>query len=107
MTKKLYKLFPVAQAWDPNWDRAPSQGVVVVRADSPADARIVASEAEPDFLDRDAKPGDGASTRFASAFRDAKLYSVVEFNSSDFPTEGPREVVLGTIRNPLLKDGAS
>lgn len=107
MTKKLYKLFPAAQAWDPNWDRAPSQGVVVVRANSPADARIVASEAEPDFLDMDAKPGDGASTRFASAFRDTKLYSVVEIDSVEFSVDGPREVVLGTIRNPLLKGSAS
>lgn len=107
MTRKLFKLFPAAEAWDPNWDRAPSQGVVVVRADSPADARIVASEAEPDFLDTDAKPGDGVSTRFASAFRDAKLYSVVEIDSTEFTIDGPREVVLGTIRNPLLKDKIS
>lgn len=104
MTTRLYKLSPAAQAWDPNWDRAPNQGVVVVRANSPADARIVASEAEPDFLDTKAKPGDGASTRFASAFRDEKLYSVVEVDSTEFPADGPREVVLGTILNPLLKD---
>ena len=97
----IYKLRPAAADYDPNWDRATSHGEVIVRALSPADARIVASEAEDDFLESDAKPGDGVSTRFASAFRDEKLYEVLEMNEAPFPPEGPREVLQGKIGNPL------
>lgn len=95
MATRIFRLLPAAEPHDPNWDRAPHHGVVVVRAESPADARIVASEAEADFLDRPAKPGDGVSTRFASAFRDDKLYSVEEVHSGDWPQEGAREVLSG------------
>lgn len=101
MTRRIYKLVPVAESSDPNWRRAGGSGIVVVRADSPGDARVVASAAEPDFLDTDRKPGHGASTRFASAFRDEKLYAVIEVDNPDIAREGPREVVAGTVRNPL------
>ncbi|MBD1548771.1 hypothetical protein [Roseibium aggregatum] len=101
MTRKIYKLSPIAPEWDPNWDLAPEQGVVVVRAESPADARVVASEAEPDFLEADAHPGEDDSTREASAFRNEKLYSVTEIPDGSFPQSGPRELLAGTISNPL------
>lgn len=101
MTRKIYKLSPIAAAWDPNWDVAVNQGEVIVRADSPADARIVASDAEPDFLDCNAMPGEGTSTRSASAFRNEKLYSVTEMNADMFPQNGPREVLAGDIVNPV------
>ncbi|MCT7375150.1 hypothetical protein [Chelativorans salis] len=100
---KIYRLVPDAAETDPNWDLAEPAGEVVVRARSPADARIVASEAEVDFLDTPAKPGDGVSTSFASAFRDEKLYRVVEDDSSTFPREGAREVLKGpTRRDPIV-----
>lgn len=95
MPRAIFRLEPAADAGDPNWDRAPNQGVVIVRADSPADARIVASEAETDFLEQSAKPGDGVSTRFASAFRDDKLYAVLESSSDEWPAEGERGVLAG------------
>lgn len=101
MKTAIFKLRPAAADYDPNWDRAPNQGEVVVRAHSPADARIVASEAEADFPECGAKPGDGVSTRFASAFRDEKLYEVLEMHDAPFPAEGPRAVLAGRIRNPL------
>ena len=101
MTRRIYKLVPAAAAGDPNWERAGGSGIVVVRADSAGDARLVASEAEPDFLDIDRKPSHGVSTRFASAFRDEKLYAVEDCESSGHSPDGPREVVEGTIRNPL------
>ncbi len=101
MEHRIFKLIPTAAADDPNWDRAPNQGEVVVRAASPADARLVASEAEPDFLGQDGKPGDGATTRFASAFRDEKLYSVIEIEDERYPQDGQREVLAGTITNPV------
>lgn len=94
---KIFRLDPAAAPDDPNWDRASSHGTVIVRAESPADARIVASEREDDFLDSNAKPAHGASTRFASAFRDDKLYSVTEVHDSAYPAEGPREVLEGHI----------
>ena len=101
MTRRIYKLVPTAAPSDPNWERAGGSGIVLVRADSAGDARLVASEAEPDFLDIDRKPSHGVSTRFASAFRDEKLYAVEDCESSGHSPDGPREVVEGTIRNPL------
>lgn len=88
-----YRLVPTAQPEDPNWDLAPSHGVVEVNALSPADARLVAAEAEVDFLDIDAKPGDGTSTRHASAFRTDKLYSVERIG----PARGARGMI--TVEN--------
>ncbi|KGF70061.1 hypothetical protein LL06_07520 [Hoeflea sp. BAL378] len=88
---KLYRLTPSAEPNDPRWDNAPGHGEILVRALSPADARIVAAQAEIDFLDIGAKPGDGTTTDFASAFRDDKLYHVVL--ESDDPGEGPRGVI--------------
>lgn len=94
---KIFRLEPTAAPDDPNWDLAPSQGVVIVRAESPADARIVASEAEDDFLGSDVAPADDKSTRFASAFRDDKLYSVSEVADSIHSPDGPRQVLEGNI----------
>jgi hypothetical protein len=101
MRRSIYKLSPTTPEWDPNWDLAENQGEVIVRADSPADARIVASEAEPDFLESDAKPGMGTSTRHASAFQNEQLYSVTEIDSDAYSRTGPRELLGGTVKNPL------
>jgi len=86
---------PDAPPSDPGWDIAPSLGEITVRAESPADARIVAAEAEVDFPDVDALPGDGVTTSFASAVRDEKLYRVEEDTSGRFPAEGKRAVLEG------------
>lgn len=103
----LYRLVPDAPATDPNWDLAASQGIVVVRAYSPADARIVAAEAEPDFLDIPAKPGDGTSTKMASAFRDEKLYRVEEVEpDTSRGSEGERGVVEHIPQTDLLQGKA-
>lgn len=99
----LYRLVPVAAADDPNWGKAPSHGEVVVRAYSHADARIVAAEAEGDFPESSAKPGDGNSTAFASAFRDDKLYTVVEEGSDE---GGARGVIEGDFSFPVIKPDA-
>jgi hypothetical protein len=79
---------------------------VWVRADSPADARVVASAAEADFLENDEKPSHGASTRFASAFRDDKLYSVFEELDSEFSPTGERCVLRGEIAGTLGPEDA-
>lgn len=95
---KLYRLIPIAAANDPNWDLAPNQGEVVVRARSSGDARVVAAEAELDFMEIDALPGDGNSTTSSSAFRSEKLYTVVDEPAGTYPLEGQRGVVDGTVR---------
>ncbi|KXF79142.1 hypothetical protein ATN84_05265 [Paramesorhizobium deserti] len=100
---KIFRLVPIAEANDPRWDNSPYQGEVVVRARSPADARLVASEAERDFLDIGAKLSDDASTRTWSAFRDDKLYTVIENESGAFPTEGPRKILQGRIDPDVVK----
>lgn len=95
---KLYRLVPIAPPGDSNWDLAPNQGEVVVRARSSGDARVVAAEAELDYLDIDALPGDGNSTTSASAFRNERLYTVVDETNPAYPVEGPRGVVAGKVR---------
>lgn len=92
---KIFRLVPDAPDTDPRWDIAEPVGEVVVRAESPADARIVASHAEPDFPEVGAAPGDGVETDFASAVRDERLYRVEEDTSGRYPTEGEREVLQG------------
>lgn len=106
-TLNVYRLVPDAAASDPNWDLAGPAGDVVVRAHSPADARIVAAEAETDFLDVPAKPGDGVSTSFASVFRDDKLYTVVEDTAGKHPREGPRGVIEGLARRDAINHAES
>lgn len=101
-TLKIFRLIPVAEEADPRWDNAADQGEVIVRARSPADARLVASEAEDDFLEMDVAPADGNSTRTFSAFRDDKLYTVVEATTGPHSKEGDREVVEGNIRPVIL-----
>lgn len=101
-TLRTYRLRPAADKIDPRWDLAPSQGEVIVRALSPADARLVAAAAEIDFPDVGAKPGDGVKTDFASAFRDEKRYHVVEDDSGDFDGEGERGVVAGNVRRDVI-----
>lgn len=98
----LYRLVPIAAANDPRWDMATYQGEVVVRAYSAADARIVAADAEVDYRDLQAAPGDGTTTDMASAFRDDKLYTVVDEEPGENAAEGPREIVAGEIRRDVI-----
>ncbi|MCJ8056161.1 hypothetical protein GB928_028550 [Shinella curvata] len=95
---KLFRLVPIASATDTNWDIAPHQGEVVVRARSSGDARVVAAQAELDYMEIDALPGDGNSTTSSSAFRNEKLYTVIDEHNPAYPLDGPREVVAGTVR---------
>ncbi|MDQ0321185.1 hypothetical protein QO002_003323 [Pararhizobium capsulatum DSM 1112] len=103
-TLKLFRLVPVAQPTDPNWDVAENMGEVVVRAFSPADARVVAAQAELDFMEIDAMPAEGNSTRDASAFRNERLYAVREEQSSQAARrDEPRGVVEGTVSVGTIK----
>ncbi len=95
---KIYRLVPAAANDDPAWQNSPPHGEVVVRARTPGDARLVASEAELDFTEIDAAPSEGNSTRDASAFRSDKLYTVIEDTSGRFEADGEREIVDGRVR---------
>jgi hypothetical protein len=97
----IYRLIPIAEPGDPRWQLSPYQGEVVVRAKNSGDARQVAVEAEADFMRAGAKPGEGVSTTNASAFRNEKLYTVIEDLSGRYPVEGERRVLEGTIRDVI------
>ena len=92
---KIYRLLPIAEPDDPNWQNAQYQGVLLVAARASGDARIVASEAELDFLEIDAKPAEGVTTDMASAFRSEKLYTVIEEGSA--PPGAERGVIRGNV----------
>ncbi|OHV81868.1 hypothetical protein [Ensifer sp. LCM 4579] len=92
---RIYRLSPLAAPDDPNWQNAKYQGEIVVVARSSGDARVVAAEAELDFLEIDAKPAEGVTTDMASAFRSDKLLSVTEEGPA--PAELKRGVIGGTV----------
>ncbi|MCA1367313.1 hypothetical protein I6F15_07860 [Bradyrhizobium sp. BRP14] len=93
---KIFRLAPLAEPNDPNWQNASYQGKVTVVARSSGDARLVASEAELDFREIDAKPAEGVTTDMASAFRNEKLYTVIEEGPA--PAGSKRGVIGGTVR---------
>ncbi|WP_018859874.1 hypothetical protein [Rhizobium sp. 42MFCr.1] len=74
----VYRLEPIAAPDDPRWDNATNHGIVIVAARTAGDARIVAASRELDFMEVDAAPAEDVTTSNASAFRDDKLYTVVE-----------------------------
>ena len=74
----VYRLEPIAAPDDPRWDNATNHGIVIVAARTAGDARIVAASRELDFMEIDAAPAEDVTTSNASAFRDDKLYTVVE-----------------------------
>ena len=97
----IYRLEPVAAPDDPRWQNAPAHGTVVVAARTAGDARVVAAGAELDFLEVDALPAEGVSTLNASAFRDEKLYTVIEVGRG---LQGlVRGVVDGEVRVDTIK----
>lgn len=91
----LYRLVPTASPDDPRWENSPFQGEVVVAARTTGDARIVAAGRELDFMEVDAAPADDVTTFNASAFRDDKLYTVIEIESGR--TDLTRGVLVGDI----------
>ncbi|WP_025662118.1 hypothetical protein [Rhizobium sp. IBUN] len=74
----VYRLEPIAAPDDPRWDNATNHGIVIVAARTAGDARIVAASRELDFMEVDAAPAEDVTTSNASAFRDDKLYTVIE-----------------------------
>lgn len=77
-TLSVYELVPIAAFNDPNWDIAPSRGKVLVAARTTGDARVVAAAFEGNFMKVPSTPGESVATMGASAFRNEKLYTVIE-----------------------------
>jgi len=69
----LWKIEPVANPDDPWWQDHKRWQRVIVRADSPAVARLIAAELE---RGPDQSTDGNASDSFRSAFEDEKLYWV-------------------------------
>ncbi|WP_037110771.1 hypothetical protein [Rhizobium sp. 2MFCol3.1] len=91
----LYRLEPIAAVDDPRWDNAPNHGTLIVAARTSGDARIVAAAGELDFMEVDAAPADDVTTVNASAFRDDKLYTVIEIEHGRADLQ--RGIVEGTV----------
>ncbi|MBB3543405.1 hypothetical protein [Rhizobium sp. BK399] len=94
-TLRIYRLEPIAEPDDPRWGNSPGHDVVIVAARTAGDARIVAASRELDFMEVDAAPADDVTTVNARAFRDDKLYTVIEIDRNR--TDVSRGVLEGEI----------
>ena len=94
METRIYRLYPIAEPGDPNWQLRASHGVVLVRAQSSGDARLVAAQAEAASRSGREENDDVRSIR-TSAFVDEKLYGVTLVDSPPYPPDGPRGVLEG------------
>lgn len=94
----IYRLEPIAAPDDPRWDNSPGHGTVVVAARTAGDARIVAAARELDFMEVDAAPAEDVTTVNASAFRDDKLYTVIEIERNK------RDVMRGILEGAIAVD---
>lgn len=88
----IFRLVPTASRNDRRFARGAFHGEVVVRASSPDDARLVASEAEAACAGT--PPGD-------SPFRDETRYSVVEVTAVGFLCSGKRGLITGRFAKPV------
>jgi|SRR5690606_28086568 len=94
----VYRLVPIADADDPNWDRAINQGEIVVRAASSGEARAIAALAEAEAA-TGAPPLATTQVR-ASALMDEKLYAVRDAPFDAWPGDGPPQVLAGSFHFP-------
>jgi hypothetical protein len=86
----LWIFRPVAAAHDPRWQGRRQYDRVVVRARSPAFARIVARTL--DTPDKASESGQ-QDPHLGSGFTDEKLYHVARYSGDAHPAEGPDEIL--------------
>jgi hypothetical protein len=86
----LWVLEPVADSDDPRWQDRLQFRRVVVRAATPAFARLVA--APLDTPERPLQFGQ-QNAHLGSGFKDEKLYRVVPYRGDSYPVEGPNTVL--------------
>lgn len=101
----IYRLSPAAAPDDPRWVLGHNHGDVLVRADSPAQARLVAAGAEDDLYAPVRFAEDGVTNAYHSPFRLEELYVVREENGSAHPDRGAPAVLEGL--EPPLADPLS
>jgi hypothetical protein len=89
----LWRLSPVAEADDASWQNRRIWLEVVVRANSPADARLIAAKLEIDPCE---PPLGNESPSFRSGFLDEKLYRVDHAGGD----EGAPEILKATEGRP-------
>jgi hypothetical protein len=80
-TLHIYQLVPTAEPDDPNWVLAPSHGKMKVVAKTAGDARVLAAAYEFKFMAAPFIPGNAIATMEASAFRNDRLYTVIEISA--------------------------
>lgn len=86
----LWVLEPVANSDDPRWQDRLQFRRVVVRAATPAFARLLA--APLDTPERPLQFGQ-QNAQLGSGFKDEKLYRVVPYRGDAYPVEGPNAVL--------------
>jgi hypothetical protein len=101
----IYRLEPVASPRDPRWDNAPGHGVITVAARTAGDARIVAASQEADFVDVASAPAEDVTTLNASAFRDEKLYTVIETEHGRSDVQ--RGLINGSVNAATIRTSAT
>jgi hypothetical protein len=96
----LWRIEPCAVATDSRWMDFPIWSDVVVRAASPAQARLVAGAMDA-WLHNDQTPVGNETLEFRSGFEDEKLYRVSQLRRlSGTPLEGPDEVIVARQARP-------
>lgn len=94
----IYRLVPTAAPEDPRWQNALHQGELLVRAPSSGEARAIAALEEASIAQKTLPRS--TTMVIASAFRDDKLYTVIEDVSGRFSAVGPARVLMGTFHFP-------
>lgn len=92
----LWLLEPVADTDDPRWQTRQQWARVIVRAASPAFARIAAESL--DTNDRALQQGQ-EDPHLGSGFKDEKLYRVTPFAGADDGADGPDQIIEAIKRN--------
>lgn len=96
---RLWRIVPAVPPEDPRWLGGPIWREMIVRAESAAEARVIASRKDADVFDyRPDRNSAGAQAMdMPSALYDETLYEVLELPAGatgQFSPEGPREVLL-------------
>lgn len=92
----LWVLEPVADPDDPRWQTRKQWQRVVVRAPSPAFARVVAETLDTSDVALEQGQED---PHLGSGFKDEKLYRATPDQAASHPLEGPDEVLEAIERN--------
>lgn len=98
----LWSLEASAVAEDSRWQDFPIWADVVVRAVSPAQARLLAAVMEAGEIG-DATTQGNETLSFRSAFQDEKLYQVRRVHLTGTPDDGPNGVLSARLARPARK----